>query len=266
MTSELRDAEISSGDFAGFRAVVTGAGSGIGQEATRQLVARGARVAGLDLVTGGVPAGAEPIAVDVSDGASVDRAIAETLELLGGIDVVLNCAGIGAAGPVDATTDDEWERVLQVNVVGTARVIRAALPHLRASRHAAVVNIASLYATTGLRNRACYGASKGAIASLTICVAADLVTEGIRVNCISPGPTDTAFAAEALRSAPDPAAARAGLEAGLPLGRMATAAEQAAALLFLAHPDSGYITGVNLSVDGGMSTLRVPARVLEPAS
>ena len=252
--------------FAGIRAVVTGAGSGIGHEATCQLLERGALVAGLDLKPDSVPDGAQAFAVDVAEDESVRRAIDDAARRLGGIDVVLNCAGIGAAGPVDVTLDEEWERVLQVNVIGTARVIRTALPHLRQSEHPAVVNVASLYATTGLKNRACYGASKGAVASLTMCVAADLVAEGIRVNCISPGATDTAFAAEALNSAPDPAAARRGLEAGLPLGRMATAAEQAAALLFLAHPAAGYITGVNLSVDGGMSTLRVPPRMLETSS
>lgn len=259
MTSELRYG-YQAGDFAGLRAVVTGAGSGIGHEAARQLLLSGASVAGLDLKTDTITAGADPIAVDVSDGRSVEDAVGTAADQLGGIDIVLNCAGVGAAGPVDATSDDEWARVLQVNVIGTARVVRAALPHLRLSAYPAIVNIASLYATTGLKNRACYGASKGAVASLTMCMAADLVEEGIRVNCISPGATDTAFAAEALRAAADPAAARATLEAGLPLGRMATAGEQAAALLFLAHPASSYITGVNLSVDGGMSTVRVPAR------
>lgn len=258
--------EIRNTDFQGIRALVTGAGSGIGRDAAAQLIARGAFVAGLDLRPDTVPTGAEPIGADVADGDSVTRAVEAAARYLGGIDVVLNCAGIGASGPVDRTSDEEWERVLQVNVIGTARVIRAALPHLRESSHAAVVNIASLYATTGLPNRACYGASKGAVASLTMCVAADLVGEGIRVNCISPGATDTAFAAAALAGAPDPAAARAGLEAGLPLGRMATPAEQAAALLFLVHPSSSYITGVNLSVDGGMSALRVPVRAVEAAS
>jgi len=171
--------------------------------------------------------------------------------------VLVNNAGIGAQGTVEDNPEEEWRRVLEVNVLGIVRVSRACLPHLRRSRAAAIVNTCSVVATTGLPNRALYGASKGAVQSLTLAMAADYLPEGIRVNCVNPGTADTPWVQRLLAAADDPAAERAALEARQPQGRLVTAEEVAAAIAYLASPLSGSTTGVALAVDGGMTTLRL---------
>ncbi|MDX2968270.1 SDR family NAD(P)-dependent oxidoreductase [Kribbella solani] len=244
-------------DFAGLRAVVTGGASGIGLAAARLLAARGAQVVVFDLK----PEVGEPltgIAADVTDGSVRDAVAAAALQL-GGIDIVVNNAGIGAQGTVAANDDDEWHRVLDVNVVGIARVTRAALPHLRKSGSAAIVNTCSIAATAGLPNRALYSASKGAVLALTMAMAADHVREGIRVNCVNPGTADTPWVGRLLDVAADPAAERAALEARQPMGRLVSADEVAQAIAYLASPLSGSTTGTALAVDGGMQNLRLPA-------
>ena len=171
--------------------------------------------------------------------------------------MLVNNAGIGAQGTVEANADNEWLRVLDVNVVGMARVSRAALPHLRRSPAAAIVNTSSIAATAGLPERALYSASKGAVAALTRAMAADHLREGIRVNAVNPGTADTPWVGRLLDAAPDPAAERAALEARQPHGRLVSAAEVADAVAYLASPASGSTTGIALAVDGGMSELRL---------
>jgi NAD(P)-dependent dehydrogenase (short-subunit alcohol dehydrogenase family) len=179
---------------------------------------------------------------------------------LGGIDIVINNAGIGAQGDITANDDAEWARVLNTNVVGIARVTRAALPHLRESRNAAIVNTSSIAATAGLQQRALYSACKGAVHSLTLAMAADHVGEGIRVNCVSPGTADTPWVARLLDSAPDAPAERAALNDRQPHGRLVAAKEVAAAIGYLASPLNGSAVGVSLAVDGGMGGLRLRSK------
>ncbi|PXX58326.1 NAD(P)-dependent dehydrogenase (short-subunit alcohol dehydrogenase family) [Nocardia tenerifensis] len=245
----------SRGTFDGLVAVVTGGASGIGKAVTETLGSGGARVAVLDLE----PADASDLAVrcDVADDESVRRAVARVAESLGGIDILVNNAGIGAQGTVADNTDDEWRRVFEINVLGTVRVSRAALPHLRKSPAAAIVNICSIAATTGLPNRAAYSASKGAILSLTRAMAADHLGEGIRVNCVNPGTVDTPWVQRLLASSGDPAAELAALRARQPHGRLVTAEEVAGAVAYLAGPASASITATMLQVDGGMHSLRL---------
>jgi 2-keto-3-deoxy-L-fuconate dehydrogenase len=243
-------------DFAGLRAVVTGGASGIGLAAATLLAERGAQVIVFDLK----PDVASPltgIATDVTDDGSVRDAVSAAALQLGGIDIVVNNAGIGAQGTVAGNDDDEWHRVFDVNVVGIVRVARAALPHLRASEHAAIVNTSSIAATAGLPQRALYSATKGALLSLTLAMAADHVREGIRVNCVTPGTADTPWVQGLLAAAGDPDAERAALEARQPIGRMVSAAEVAEAIAYLADPASGSTTGTALAVDGGMQGLRL---------
>jgi 2-keto-3-deoxy-L-fuconate dehydrogenase len=247
-------------DLAGLRAVVTGGASGIGLATARLLAARGAVVAALDLQAGAVPEPLVGITADVTDDASVRSAVAAAVERLGGIDVLVNNAGIGAQGDVTANGDAEWHRVLDVNVVGIARVTRAALPSLRASEHASIVNTCSIAAVAGLPNRALYSASKGAVLALTLAMAADHVHEGIRVNCVHPGTADTPWVGRLLDAAEDPVAQRAQLEARQPIGRLVTADEVAHAIAYLASPLSASTTGTALAVDGGFTGLRLPAR------
>ena len=246
-----------STDFAGLVAAVTGGASGIGLATARLLRERGARVAVLDL--GEAPdAGLLSVRCDVARDDEVRAAIARVASELGALDVVVANAGIGATGSVEAGDDQQWARVLDVNVTGVARTVRAALPHLRASRAPSVVVTSSVVALVGVPNRALYAASKGAVNALALAMAADHVAEGIRVNAVAPGTADTPWVARLLAAASDPAAERAALEARQPLGRLIGADEVAAAIAYLASPLSGSTTGTVLTVDGGMTTLRLP--------
>jgi 2-keto-3-deoxy-L-fuconate dehydrogenase len=238
----------------GLTAVVTGGGAGIGLATARLLAARGARVAVLDLEPGAAFAG---LRADVTNDASVRAAISAAADQLGGLDILVNNAGIGAIGTVADNTDAEWQHVYDVNVLGMVRVSRAALPYLRQSAHAAIVNTCSIAATAGLPQRALYSATKGAVLSLTLAMAADHIREGIRVNCVNPGTADTPWIGRLLAQAADPAAERAALEARQPLGRMVSADEVAAAIAYLASPAAGSVTGTALAVDGGMAGLRL---------
>jgi NAD(P)-dependent dehydrogenase (short-subunit alcohol dehydrogenase family) len=244
-------------DIEGLKALVTGGASGIGRAAADLLAARGAQVAVLDLNPSSVDKPLLALRADVTDDRSVRTAVDEAAEALGGLDILVNNAGIGAQGTVEDNDDTEWRHVFDVNVLGMVRTARAALPYLRRSRHAAIVNTCSIAATAGLPQRALYSATKGAVYSLTLAMAADHVREGIRVNCVNPGTADTPWIGRLLDAAPDPAAERAALEARQPTGRLVSAAEVAGAIAYLAGPLSGATTGTALAVDGGMQGLRL---------
>jgi 2-keto-3-deoxy-L-fuconate dehydrogenase len=250
-------------EFNGMTALVTGGASGIGLATARLLTSRGAQVAIIDreIPDGLEGAGARKFTADVTDDDAVRSAVAAAAEAFDGLDILVNNAGIGAAGTVEDNDDAEWMRVLDVNVLGAVRTTRAALPALRAAvarrGQAAIVNTCSIVATAGLPQRALYSASKGAILSLTLAMAADHVREHIRVNCVNPGTVDTPWVARLLRAAPDPEAERAALTARQPTGRLVSAEEVAAAIAYLASPAAGAVTGTALPVDGGMSGLRL---------
>ena len=244
-------------ELTGLTALVTGGGSGIGLATARLLASRGAEVAVLDLKPGDQ---FTSVTADVADDASVRLAVDAAAGRLGGLDILVNNAGIGSIGTVADNPDEEWHRVFDVNVVGIVRVTRAALPYLRASEHAAIVNTCSIAATAGLPQRALYSATKGAVLSLTLAMAADHVHEGIRVNCVNPGTADTPWVGRLLDQADDPAAERAALNARQPMGRLVSADEVAAGIAYLASPLASSVTGTALAVDGGMSGLRIRPR------
>ncbi|MFI5588947.1 SDR family NAD(P)-dependent oxidoreductase [Amycolatopsis sp. NPDC051758] len=238
-------------EFEGLVAAVTGGASGIGAAVATLLAERGAQVAVLDLNPGD-----NGIRCDVGSDDEVRSAIDTVVERFGRLDILVNNAGIGAQGDVTANDGDEWHRVFDVNVVGMVRLARAALPHLKNSPSAAIVNTSSIAAWAGLPNRALYSATKGAVLSLTLAMATDHLPDRIRVNCVCPGTADTPWVGRLLDAADDPAAERAALAARQPMGRLVTADEVANAIVYLASPLSASTTGTALAVDGGMYGLR----------
>lgn len=247
------------GQLQGLRALVTGGASGIGLATARLMREQGAAVVLLDAVAT-APDGYIYVRADVTDDDAVRSAVASAIERLGGLDILVNNAGIGAQGGVEDNDDAEWRHVFDVNVFGMVRVARAALPALRESPSAAIVNVSSIAATAGLPARVLYSATKGAVLAMTLAMAADLIRDGVRVNAVNPGTADTPWIARLLDKAEDPVAERAALEARQPHGRLVSAEEVAAAVAFLASPASGSTAGTALAVDGGMNGLRLRPR------
>jgi 2-keto-3-deoxy-L-fuconate dehydrogenase len=249
-----------AGEFDGVVAVVTGGASGIGLHTARLLSKRGARVACLDLRIDDLEPALFGVQADVGNDESVQTAIAAVVREFGGIDVVVNNAAVSSTGTIADNDDAEWHRAFDVNVIGAVRVSRAALPYLRRSEHAAIVNTCSIAAIAGLPNRALYSATKGALLALTLAMAADHIADRIRVNCVNPGTADTPWVARLLAGAADPVSERAVLEGRQPMGRLVTPDEVAHAIAYLASPASSSTTGTVLAVDGGLQALRLPPK------
>jgi 2-keto-3-deoxy-L-fuconate dehydrogenase len=226
--------------------VVTGSSGGIGSAIIERFAAAGDVVVGLDLLDG----------VDVSKpddcGAAVTRIVAEH----GRIDVLCNNAGIGATGDVVASSPDDWQRVFAVNVFGVANMSRAALPTMRSAGRGAVVNTCSVVASVGLVDRAVYSASKGAVLALTRAMAADEISYGIRVNCVSPGTVASPWVERTVAALADPEAGFEALRRRQPLGRMVSCEEVAAAVAYLAA-DTTFTTGADFLLDGGITGVRI---------
>jgi NAD(P)-dependent dehydrogenase (short-subunit alcohol dehydrogenase family) len=246
-------------DLEGLRAIVTGGSSGIGLATAQELARQGAVVAVVDRDAAELPGPLHMFVCDVTDDEAVPRTVEAVVDRLGGLDVLVNNAGIGAQGTVADNAPEEWRRILDVNVIGIARMSAAALPNLRRSAAAAIVNTCSIAALVGLPQRAAYSASKGAVLALTRAMAADHVREGIRVNCVSPGTVNTPWVQRLLASADDPQAELARLSQRQPTGRLVEPEDVARAIAYLASSASGAVTGISLSVDGGMAGVQLPS-------
>ncbi len=177
----------------------------------------------------------------------------QTVDHFGRLDVLVNNAGFGITGSVVETDEADWDRLMAVNLNGVFYGCKYAIPIMRDQGGGVIVNTASVVATVGIRDRAAYCASKGAVAALTRAMALDHVAEGIRVNCIAPGTIDSPYFKEILAKSERPEALRRGLEQRQAMNRLGTPEEIARGMLYLACDDSSFVTGSMLSVDGGMS-------------
>jgi NAD(P)-dependent dehydrogenase (short-subunit alcohol dehydrogenase family) len=245
------------------RVIITGAGKGIGRAAALLFAVEGAAVAVVDLD----PAGGEETvrqiaaaggtaacyAADVRRANQVQRLVTDVVARFGGIDVLYNNAGINLSATVTETSEDDWERIMAVNVKSVYLTCRFVIPHMVAAGGGCIINTASAGAVAGLRGLAAYTASKAAVLGLTRNIALDYGRHNIRAIALCPGVTATDMTMDVIRSQPDPALALEQHNRGCPLGRMADPTEIARAALFLASADSSFMTGVPLIVDGGFS-------------
>lgn len=238
--------------FDGTRVIVTGAASGIGLELVYILLSEGASVAGIDRNPEGVPDGAIALGADLAIVGEVEDVMAEALSSLGGVDVLCNNAGIGSTHSVLTCPTDEWDTVFDINVRAVFLGIKAVVPSMLAQGHGVIVNTASAAGLIGLPDRAAYCASKGAVIALTKQIAVQYAKNGIRCNCVCPGTVDSPWVQRLMEEAPDPVARRAELIARQPMGRLGAPSEVARAIAFLAGPDSAFMTGSELVIDGGI--------------
>jgi NAD(P)-dependent dehydrogenase (short-subunit alcohol dehydrogenase family) len=240
-------------DIGSRRVVVTGAASGIGASTADTLRAAGDRVAGIDLDGAGLEAlGLDHAEVaDVSNRPAIAAAIDRSVDVLGGLDVLVCAAGMVARGDVGSVEIDVWDRVFAVNVDGVFHTARHALPHLRAAGGGAIVFVASQLGLVGTPDAAAYCASKGAVIQLARAMAIDHGGEGITVNAVCPGPTDTPMLQRFFDASGDAGRERRTFEGLMPIGRLVEPSEVAAAIAYLAGPGGRGVSGSTVVVDGG---------------
>lgn len=246
--------------LAGKVCIVTGGGSGIGRATCLVFAKEGGKVVVADksheaALSVAREAGEAAIAIraDVADSQSVRAMLKQTVDHFGRLDVLVNNAGFGFTGTVVDTDEADWNRLMAVNLTGVFLGCKYAIPVMRRQGGGVIVNTASVVATMGIRNRAAYCASKGAVAALTRAMALDHVSDGIRVNCVAPGTVDSPYFDKILAQSDDPDALRSELAARQPMNRMGRPEEIADAILYLASDQSSFVTGSMLTVDGGMS-------------
>jgi NAD(P)-dependent dehydrogenase (short-subunit alcohol dehydrogenase family) len=244
----------------GKRAVVTGAGAGIGRSIALRLASEGARVALADVDEEAAEKVASEIdgetlvrRTDVTRAEEVEELVASAVEAWGGLDVMVNNAGVGVAATVVDTTEEDYERVMDVCVRGTLLGMKYAIPAIRDAGGGSVINMSSVAALVGITDRAVYSAAKGAILSMTRAAAIDHIGEGVRVNCIAPGTVDTPWIDRITSGYDDPEEARAKMQARQPHSRFVTPEEIAAMAAYLASEEAASCIGACMIVDGGVT-------------
>jgi meso-butanediol dehydrogenase / (S,S)-butanediol dehydrogenase / diacetyl reductase len=239
-------------------ALITGGASGIGRATAALFAAEGAMVVIADknadavkVVATEIGHGTHAIPADVSKSADVQAMIAETVATFGRIDILFNNAGYGITGSVVETSEDEWDALISVNVRGVFLGCKYAIPHMIKQGGGAIVNTASTTATAGIRDRAAYVTSKGAVAAMTRAMALDHVDQNVRINCVAPGTIESPYFEKILAASADPKATLRALEVRQPMMRLGRPEEIAKAVLYLASDDASFCTGSTLYADGG---------------
>ncbi len=239
-------------------AIVTGAGSGIGRAIAVAMIGEGARAVlvgrrkdRVEEVVSEADGSAMALAADVSKRDEIEHVLEETVRAFGGINVLVNNAGILHPGTAEQITEAQWDETFNINVRGLWLLSRAVLPHLRKAGGGSIINVASVLGINGTRNRAAYAASKGAVVLLTKCMAVDHGHENIRVNAICPSFVETDLTAAILSKAPDPDAIRRERIGVHPIGRLGQPEDMAGLAVFLASDESSWVTGTTFPVDGG---------------
>ncbi len=244
----------------GKRTIVTGAGSGIGRAIALRLASEGARIVLADVdeaaargVAAEIDAQTLVQKTDVTKTSDVETLVGRAVSEWGGLDVMVNNAGVGVAGTAVTTTEEEYERVMDVCVRGTFLGMKHAIPAMAESGGGSVINMSSVAALVGLVDRAVYSAAKGAILAMTRASAIDHVGAGVRVNCVAPGTVDTPWVARITSGYDDPEEARANMQARQPHGRFVTPEEISAMAAYLAADESASVIGACMIVDGGVT-------------
>jgi 2-hydroxycyclohexanecarboxyl-CoA dehydrogenase len=244
-------------------AIVTGAARGIGEGVAAALAADGAVVALCDVDLDGVRRAAERVAskydartaaiqLDVADRASVVDAVDRAEGELGALDILVNNAGVDVLGPFVESTEESWDRIIAVNLRGTINTCHVVLPRMIERESGVIVNTASEAGRVGSSGEAVYSATKGGVIAFTKTLAREVARYGIRVNCVSPGPTDTALLGQVAEVSPG---LREALERSIPMRRVGQPTDIAPVVAFLASDDAGYMTGQTLSVSGGLTMI-----------
>lgn len=249
--------------LAGRTVIVTGGGGGIGGATSRRFAAAGAKVAVLDMnleaaqhVAADISAGAGSATAfrcDITDRASVDAAITAVEAQLGPIDVLVNNAGWDVFKPFTQTVPAEWDKLIAINLTGALHMHHAVLPRMAARKAGRIVNVASDAARVGSSGEAVYAACKGGLVALSKTLAREHARQGITVNVVCPGPTDTALLAGVAEGAANPEKLMEAFTRAIPLGRIGQPDDLAGAIVFLASDDAAFITGQVLSVSGGLT-------------